>query len=637
VVFGVLVTIVVYAALCSAVVPGPLTLCIAACLLCVVPTSPELGRRVALNGAVVIGWAPVLWWVRWPFPLDHGALLVAVATGVLIAMVAFSDRPGVRLVDLLPRVGTADLLLPVALVGGTVALWRWAFPGSPHSALVALLPGADNYAHFSMFATIRSLGATTTALSKLGDGTGWDFDSYPQGFHTLVATVSELSYPHLTSGAPSLVAYTQSVAVVLVLGLLVVTGAVVSLPGLRHRPLIALPVLVVTWAAFLWSPGQDLVADGFANFVLAAMAVACALLLSLAPQRRLAAPDVIAVAGLLVAVAHAWAPLIVLVAPAVLALFHPFRDTWRNPALRRRLGLAAGVLFIAGLGVLKALLHLFVNVDVKTVVTALGGITGTSPLPTFVLLVLALYAFPQASTLVARRTTDLATVGAADRARVLVLVPLAGLAVGSLLFTAQMRTLGTSSYYLLKFLMGFELVLAGVVPALCGMILAAAVSRRRSVARVVLAVGATLLASQSFGLVPHHPVPLLDAQRDGTASVGAPLSVSRMADGILAAADHRGGGAAFERDYLAVGPDRAAEGFYPDAWYHGVTVTLSARVATRLNVLRAPVDRLDAATGLARRLLRQNPDVTLLVDPSYAAAVRAGLGSADLAARVDGW
>jgi hypothetical protein len=633
---GALASAATYLLLASGVVSGPGALVLLVLLLVGTPTAPELGRRLALNGAVTIGWVPVLWWVRWPVQVDHGAVVAAAAVGALVGWVLLGDRPRRRARLLVPRCTPVDTLV---LVGGALALAcmrRWAFPGSAHAALVALLPGADNYAHFHMFSTLRTYGAVTTALGSEGDRSGWGFDDYPQGFHALAATLSELLAPRWTPGTGALVAYTQVVALVVVLGVVVLTAAVVSLPGLRGRPLLALPVAATTWAAFLWAPGQHLLVDGFANFWLASLAVGCALLLAVSPRRGLAGTDVLAVVGLVVAVAHMWAPLVVIAAPAVPALFGPWRD--RGPrSARGSLPVALLVVVLGALGVAKALLALFADIDVGTLVTAFGGIHGSSPLPTFVLVVTAGYVCCCAPALVRRHHGSPEQLLVARRVRFLGSAPLAGLALATLLLVAQLRTVGTSSYYFVKFVMGYELALAAFVPAVVGMLLAwlLPASRKRRFA-VVTSLAATVLLAQSFGPVLGRTAPLLDPGQSGTASIVAPYSADRIADGVLAAI--RGGAASsLDRDYLAIGPDRAAEAFYPDGWYHGALATLTRTVFVRFGVLRTKVVTVADAVPVARRYLEADQQASLVVDPAYVGPLRRGLDDAALARRVSSW
>jgi hypothetical protein len=206
------------------------------------------------------------------------------------------------------------------------------------------------------------------------------------------------------------------------------------------------------------------------------------------------------------------------------------------------------------------------------------------------------------------------------------------------LLVSQLRTVGTSAYYFLKFFMGFELVLAAFVPAVLGVLVALlppGVIRRGSL-RVLVAVLATALASQAFGRFPGSPAPLMETGRDGTASVARPLSAAHMARGILAAVDTSTSATSFSTDYLAIGPDRAKEAFYPDGWYHGILASLSARNRQRLDLLRSHVDEFDDAVRVARAVLSRNGDVVLIVSPAYAAPLRARLG-APLRDRVTTW
>ena len=152
------------------------------------------------------------------------------------------------------------------------------------------------------------------------DGSRWGFNNYPKGFHALTATVSEVTFPRMQADADALVTYAHSVGVVVVLGLVMVTAAILCLPRLRDRPAIAVPVVTLCWTALLWEPGQKVLANGFASFWLATVAAACALLLGLREHRGSVVVQVAAVGGLLICVAHTWTPLALIAAPAALAV-----------------------------------------------------------------------------------------------------------------------------------------------------------------------------------------------------------------------------------------------------------------------------------------------------------------------------
>jgi hypothetical protein len=627
----------VYAGLASALAPGWLALMLLLGLLVAVPSAAELSRRIAINGAWLLGWSPVLWWVDVGHAVDRGALVLSSGVVVLVAMAAGAADRRKRVRAMLPVVRAVDAL---PLLGGLAALavsWSWAFPGSAKDSLRALLPGVDSVAHFHMFATIRAYGATTTALPPGPDGTGWSFDGYPQGFHALAATVSEMLQPHLDVGPATLMAYTRAYSLLLVLGTVVLTAAAVSLPGLRNRPLIALPTVTLTWAAFLWEPGQKLLADGFGNFWVACAAVGVALLLSLGSTSAFARAEIVAVSGLMVLVAHSWAPLLALAAPAGLVLLMPLRASLRDPALRKRVLFAAAVFLVGLLCVLKAVVGLFVQVGVQFVVTATGGISGASPLPVLVLLLVGGYACLAAPRLLAG-SSDGAVVLAARRARVLALVVVGGLVMVVALLVLQVRASATGSYYLLKFVMGYELVLAALVPAVAGMLLASRLpaAQHRWLAGVA-AVVATVLAAQAFAVFPDGLGRLQNTERGGTATVRAPYSGERMASGVLAAVSSTSSQESFQRDYIALGPHAAGQVYYPDAWYHAILASMSQRAGERFGGLRVKALDVDHAAPLVRRLLEDQPRLRVIVAPRFFEPMRRALGSSDLAARVVTW
>jgi hypothetical protein len=259
---------------------------------------------------------------------------------------------------------------------------------------------------------------------------------------------------------------------------------------------------------------------------------------------------------------------------------------------------------------------------------------GANPMPPFVLLVVGLVVCWRAPRLLRRHGDE----DAAGRVRWLVLAILAGFVLGAVLLAAQFDTIGTSSYYFLKFFLGYDLVLAAVVPALCATVLACEgpASPRRWVG-VLACLAVTAAATQAFGRFPAANAPLSTDGRDGTASVGRPFDAARIADGILAAAASSTSVRSVTEDYVAIGPDRAAEAFYPDGWYHGVLASLTAHTRDRLDYLRVRVDTAGDAVPVVRRLLEHSPGVDVVVAPPYAAALRHGLRSPELQARVRSW
>ena len=436
---------VAYASLAQGVVPGVFALLLLAGLACMIPTAPTLARRVGLNGALLIGWTPMLWWFRWPVPLNHGALLTAAGVGALCGLVVGSPRPLERLRSLVPSIHAVDGLMVAGGLAALAAMQKWAFARTPHRALEVLLPGADNYPHFNMFSMLRTHGATLDALSSAHDGTGWAFDNYPQGFHAFTATLSELLSPRTPHGLDMLLAYTHSVTAVVVLAIVVLTGAITSLPNLRDRPAIAAPVVVVTWTAFLWEPGQKVLADGFANFWLGAAAAGCALILAASAPRFLGPRG--SWGSLRAAGGHrsyvdatrrncrsrrvrpVGRPSATRAAPIPHATRRVQRRDRFPGSPRNAQGGCGACRYRPG----EVPGH---HLD--------RGATGTSPLPTFVLLVASLYLCASYTGWVASRAPIAAEQGeTARRVRILTLAPLAGFVALTAVFVAQLMTMGS--------------------------------------------------------------------------------------------------------------------------------------------------------------------------------------------------
>ena len=438
---AVLAVAVAYLVVASHLLPGGVVLAVVVVVLVAAPTSATLHRRVACNVAVLVGWAPVVWWVRWPVDVDHAAALLALSLGALVWWLCPPTGREERRRQLVPRLHAVDAMVVAVPLLALVVVRRWAFPGSAREALISLVPSVDNVAHFHMFATIRDHGAITQALGDSPDGSAWSFDNYPQGFHSLVATVAEWMHPNVTTGADLLPAYTEGVAVVVVLVLTMLVAAIVSLPALDHRPLVALPVVVITCTAYLWSPGQVVLADGFANFWVASAAGATALVLAVRAVPRWSLPQVVAIGGLQVAVAWAWAPLVAISGPAVLALLIPWREMFSSAADSTRRRWVFAVLALSAALVAWAGVRLLQDVGVSSLVTATGGITSTSAVPTLVLVIVGLPALFLAPRLVGADAVGAMPVSL-RRLRVLSLSVLSGLVVTVALLVAQQLALG---------------------------------------------------------------------------------------------------------------------------------------------------------------------------------------------------
>lgn len=610
--------------LSSGLLPEPLSVGVLLLLVLAVPTSTRLAARITINIAMVVGWVPLLWWVDWPVRLNHGALIAAATVGGLVVYVLVSADPCARIRGLVPRVRAADLLLPVGAVASIAAVSPLLFATTPQRALSVLAPGADNWAHFAMFANLRAYGATTDALGPAPDGSGWGFTGYPKGFHALAATLSEVTAPRMVTGVGSLVVYAHAVGLIVVIGVVMVTAAILAIPQLDVRPAITVPVVATTWFGLIWEPGQKVLANGFASFWIASVAAATALLIAVVGPRWNVTVQVAAVTGLLVFVCHAWTPLAIIGAPALLIVL--VRSDALRPGSDRTRWL--GPVVVLGLGAvaaLKAVLVLVSTVPVHYVVSSVSGFDGTSPRPTFVCLAMFLIAHLRYRTWVRAGTGADVPLAEVLRLRLLGLAPLLGFLSLTALLMLQIRTIGTTSYYFLKYLIGFELVLTCVTPAFCGVVLSQVTrpgGRRRTVALSIVAV---LLGSQLYVPGFRAGALLLSDTDDGTAAVRPPYSRPLLARGVLVAVASTTPAASLEREYLPLGPGNAIQTFYPDAWFHAITASVTDTVWSRMAVLRVKADTPSDAAPLVERLLSEDPSVRVMVAPPYVDELRAVL------------
>jgi hypothetical protein len=396
---------------------------------------------------------------------------------------------------------------------------------------------------------------------------------------------------------------------------------------------VALPAVAITWTALLWEPGQKVLANGFASFWLGVVASGAALLLGLESRRQPAWVHLAAVAGLLLLVAQTWTPLVILAGPAMLLVL--VFDSEQEVSATARWLPRAVVLVAAVAAVVKVVVLLAGSVPLAFLVGEVSGFDGTSPLPTFVLLVVGLLALTRRRVW-ARGRTD-GTLSQAVRARlaILLLVPVLGFLSLAAFLAMQIHVLGTTSYYFLKYLVGFELVLACVVPAVCAMLLPTGAFLRWSPRRTLVTTGlVAALGTQLFAPATQSYTQLFSEDDDGTAAIAPPYTRDGIARGVLAAVHRVGPRESLSTEYLPLGRGNAVQIFYPDAWFHAVNATVTNGVMQRMGVLRVRADGPERATVLAQRLLEAEDDLTILVPVPHYGQVRARINDPDLARRV---
>ncbi|GEL24091.1 hypothetical protein PSU4_30450 [Pseudonocardia sulfidoxydans NBRC 16205] len=592
-------------------------------VLLLIPTSREFSRRVLLTGCVLVGWLPALWWIDLRFDgLGRMTVALAATVAVLGAWVAAGEDSRARARALLPRFRIVDVYPALAVGLGCVVLAPWLQVKTPTQTLGMLMLSWDNSAHFSMFHMIRSTGVTVDMLPPPAGGGTWQFASYPQGFHTLVAAIVEIiDGPQVASVGGELLSYTRGVALLVIAATALLVAGLCALPVLRRRPLVTLPLATLVAAVFLLGPGALSFYDGFGNFVLACAMVVAVALVAIPMPRAFMPVHVLGLAGAVVGVAQGWALLGVLAAPAALAALLPLR---RSRFRARPLPLLACLLILAAaVGCLVRTLVVLSAVAVENPLVLAGGASEPDyPLTIGVTAAAILLA------IVAHRATR-----RAERPRLVALVgtPLAGVACSVVLIVMQLDASGSITYY------GFKFMTAVSIVAVCLVAIPLAhfgrrITRRRwlivpgAALSLTLAAASTQAFGWTFATIPQGPTAGLETSAPaGLVSreqeirlIAAPPSTADLATLVPAGVPEVPGTLVFldVTDGYPIDPVMAAQ------WFFSLTDTWTTEGNTIAGDIQLRGRSPEAWAGVAERLLRTGDDVYLAVRTQEAAQLR---------------
>jgi hypothetical protein len=207
----------------------------------------------------------------------------------------------------------------------------------------------------------------------------------------------------------------------------------------------------------------------------------------------------------------------------------------------------------------------------------------------------------------------------------LLAVLLIGLMAVSALYVVQVSRNGVVSYYFVKLLLGYELMLAVIVPALVAIYVVAKFGHRRTLPRAVASVALTLAATVAFGVVTPAEAGLISDDDPGTAGISPPYSRRDLAAGILAAAKATDDRASFGVVYVALGPGNSYVLRYPDGWLHALHSSVSSRVMVREETMAVTVSTAAEAVPVVTALLEAEPHLVFLLPEASAAELRDAL------------
>lgn len=598
-----------------------------ACLLAL-PLARTFAARTALSLSILLGVVPLLWWVPSGFgPLGRGTFILAAAAGVVAFAVGLN---GIR--RIIPQ---CQLLDAVPLLAAGLSVWGHFSLLSVQSydkALSLLTMNWDNASHFDIFHMLRLSGRVIPLLGPAPDGSEWSFQDYPQGFHGMVAIIAELSVSK-TAGTPAqeLVTFANGSALVSVLVSAMVLAALSALPAFRRRPLVAVPVLTLVAAGWIFGPGASASLHGFANFFLAVGLASVAIVIAASADRPLRPAVLLALASCVVGVAHNWVLLEVLLVGALVMVLLPWdRQRWR--ATKATYVAAAAIACLGALGVVLALTQL-AGVSTDAVLYGVGGV----PIPDLGQLALIVFATAALATLVLSRSSRLS--GAhLQRLRWSFSGLAAGLVLATVMAAAQLAKGGALTYYSHK--LGIALFLAGLV-SLALLVAAwletlhrsqASAARRKSPQSGVALTASTLAAlaaTQAFGFTFPLAAEGLPPTSPSSVAMAKELevldAVPRSVEMLIAATNDRAGKPAV---YLTTRPTEI-DAILAKQWYDGLTGTYTEagwQLSLNMFELSGGVDNLRLVVN---KIVKADPDVQIIVDPDNQAALNHILATLD--------
>jgi hypothetical protein len=454
-------------------------------------------------------------------------------------------------------------------------------------------------------------------LGTAPDGSEWSFQDYPQGFHAVLATLSQLAAgPAALGPEAAVVAFARLSAGVTVLGAVLVSAGLASLPVMRRRPGMALPVVAAVSAGWVFGPGAMAYHHGFPNFYLGVALVVTAVLVAFTMEKPLMPLPLAALGGSAVGVAQNWVLLLVFLAPLPLILCLPRRRVrWRASRGTWAAALLTAVLTVVGVGLA---LRQISAIEVETVIEAAGGVPKPDAVRTAVVFLASLVL----SAFALRRRGVRA--GSLVRLRLPLLVLAAGTLFAVWLGGVQLFEMGKLSYYVLKFLIAFELVAL----VLAAVALAVLAGRRRRPRRSLpapsavrlpgLAVSAlaALAATQLFGSapLPGGPTPLgpSAAAQEVADQQEALAEVPAHIQGLLRAVEQGNGEPAI---YVTTEHGSVFHPILAQQWYSALTGTYTEggwKLSLNMFPLSGGPRTVD---GVVAAIRAEAPDTRFIINP----------------------
>lgn len=612
-------------------------LALAGLLVITVPSARNLSQRILYNGLITLGAVPLSWWLpERILGVDHGTLLLSAAGGSIAWWVFSGKSPGQRASRLIPKIRAIDSLPFLAGILSASSLGVMLAVRSPIDALAIMTSRWDYQSHFSIYHMIRSHGEVIPTIPPGAVGELWGFAEYPQGFHAMVATLSNLFRPGETSVDSEVVSYIVLQAAVCSLTVVLVVAGLCALPSVRRRGAIMAPGIAVATAAWVYGPGAIPVYGGFGNFYMACGMAAATVLTLLTVQRRLPVIAVAVVGAGLVGICNNW---LLLVSLVVVIVTTKLWGVVRSPGAYSRTWwiLAAAYGAITVIGIVLPLIQLIPLIrKSQEILESLGGIVvpdlGQAVLVLTLVVVLGIANISTAARTGSRYLqTERSDVAKASLG---LLVPVA---LGTYLAVTQSLQHAAPTYYFYKYLIAVLLLAWPLAIAAAAALIPPPVTGDATNRKIGMAAGLGVLAiaaTQAFGFsLPDmdkagfpatvRPVGEMTVQKSLLASV--PAYVPRL---LKSSTQQQPQSTIYIPAPGTMDPVLAAR------WHWGLRAQ-SSSTTTNLGWLVYEITKDYArAPEVIARILTENPDMSVIVDPELYGTVHPRLSPLGLDSRL---
>ncbi|MDJ0351163.1 hypothetical protein QMG72_00340 [Pseudarthrobacter sp. PH31-O2] len=596
-----------------------------AALLLLLPTARTVSHRILYGGLIAVGFIPLSWWLpQRILGTDHGTLLLAVVSAFLAWWIVSGKSYARRAQRLLPRVQVIDFVPFLAATLSALSLGTMLAIRSPLDALSLMTSRWDYQSHFSIYYMIRSHGEVIPTIPTGTDGAAWGFGEYPQGFHALLATLSNVVQPSITSLDAELVSFVTLQAAACVMTLLIVVAGLCALPSVRRRPAVMAPGIALASAAWIYGPGSIPVYEGFGNFYMACGMATATVLTLLTFRRRVPAIGVAVVGAGLVSICNNWLLLVSLVVVIVAT------KLWAIVRFRRSYNrswwtLAGGSVTLTILGIVLPLIQISpLLVQSQHILEAQGGIAFPDfglALLTVALAVALGFANRSAGYRISSPQLRAERLDV-SRASMGLFVPIG---VGLWLAVSQSIQNGAISYYFYKYLIAILLLAWPMVVAATAALLPPPQRQEHAVgnrgfisALCVLSIAAT----QGFGFslpdlkaigLPSSARPLAEMARQEARIESTPPYVARM---LKSANQPQPASTVYIPAPNTIDPILAAR------WQWGMRGNSTSTTTALSWPLAGIAKDYNRAPALVAQMLTDNPRMSALVDPEIYSSVR---------------